>query len=250
MKKYIEKNIKGLILVIIGFISLTFLFVKDNRTSYQDELVMAYDIITEEKKENNLDNYQDTINFYANVFQIDNLKLNSLLEESYDLIDFNNFDKYLIDYLFDLEKTNKDLFSNKLTSGIGTKKEYILDLINYYAYLYQNVDYSIATSIAHIESGFRAQSMLKYNNIFGGMSKGKLIHYKNIEYGILKYIKLLSESYFGIGLNTIESIGKKYNPVYEGKNKKANPTWVKNVNSVLNKYQDYDVITSIFGLDV
>ena len=231
MKKYIEKNIKGLILVIIGFISLTFLFVKDNRTSYQDELVMAYDIITEEKKENNLDNYQDTINFYANVFQIDNLKLNSLLEESYDLID-------------------KDLFSNKLTSGIGTKKEYILDLINYYAYLYQNVDYSIATSIAHIESGFRAQSMLKYNNIFGGMSKGKLIHYKNIEYGILKYIKLLSESYFGIGLNTIESIGKKYNPVYEGKNKKANPTWVKNVNSVLNKYQDYDVITSIFGLDV
>ena len=81
------------------------------------------------------------------------------------------------------------------------------------------------------------------------MARGKLISYKTIEYGVLKYIKLLSESYFGLGLNTVETIGKKYNPVYENGVKKANPTWVKNVNAVMDKYQNYTDFLNILELE-
>ena len=79
--------------------------------------------------------------------------------------------------------------------------------------------------------------MLNNNNIFGGMANGRLISYKSIEYGTLMYIKLLSEGYFGKGLNTVELIGIIYNPMFnENGVKVAKPTWVNNVKRAMEKY--------------
>lgn len=260
MKKYIQTNKKGLILVLIGFISLNLLFINDYRTSYlkeinyqPKEIEAMLELSEEERQSIVLDSYSNQIRFYAKVFKIDEEVLFQKLKENYQELNIQeniNIDKILIDYLFNLESTDKQLFQRNITSGLGTDKEYILALIAYFCDIYSNVDFTIAASIAHIESGYAAKTMLKNNNIFGGMSKGKLISYKNIEYGVLKYIKLLSESYFGIGLTTVETIGKKYNPVYVDGVKKANPTWVKNVNSVLAKYQDYNIDLAIAELDV
>ena len=114
---------------------------------------------------------------------------------------------------------------------------YIINLINYYTDIYDNVDYSIATAIGEIESGFTSRYMLNNNNIFGGMANGRLISYKSIEYGTLMYIKMLSEGYFGKGLNTVELIGIVYNPMFnENGIKVAKPTWVNNVKRAMQKY--------------
>ncbi len=257
MKNYIYNNRKGLLLVSIGFVSLFLLFSLNFRTSQVDKkriksLNEIEELSMEEIKDITLDSYKDEIKFYAKTFKIEENILYQELKNNYDTLNINknmDIDKVLIDFLFNLESTNKKLFNNKITSGLGTDKEYILSLIDYFCSIYPNVDFTIASSIAHIESGFRAKTMLKNNNIFGGMARGKLISYKTIEYGVLKYIKLLSESYFGLGLNTVETIGKKYNPVYENGVKKANPTWVKNVNAVMDKYQNYTDFLNILELE-
>ena len=117
----------------------------------------------------------------------------------------------------------------------------MLALLMYFSNIYDNVDFSIAAAIAEIESGYRSSSMLKKNNIFGGMSKGSLIRYKNIEYGILRYVKLLSSGYFGKGLTTVEAIGRVYNPTFnENGEKIAKPSWVANVTKAINNYSDMD----------
>ena len=113
-----------------------------------------------------------------------------------------------------------------------------------------NVDFFIACAIAQIESNYSASSMLNKNNIFGGMSNGSLIKYKNIEYGILRYIKLLNDGYFNKGLTTIETIGKVYNPTYnENGIKVAKPSWVKNVTKALDEYTNYDIFVDISVLN-
>ena len=116
-------------------------------------------------------------------------------------------------------------------------KEYIIALLIYFSNIYDNVDFSIAAAIAQIESGYTVQSMLNKNNVFGGMSGGGLIKYKNIEYGILSYVKLLSDGYFGKGLTTVEDIGRVYNPTYnENGVKIAKPSWVSKVNNAIDEF--------------
>ena len=82
--------------------------------------------------------------------------------------------------------------------------------------------------------------MLANNNIYGGMTyKQTLIKYKNIEYGVLSYIRLLSKNYFGKGLTTLESIGRVYNPTFDANgNKVANPYWLNLVNKTKLYYTD------------
>ena len=37
--------------------------------------------------------------------------------------------------------------------------------------------------------------MLSANNIYGGMSGGSLIRHDTIEYGVLSYVRMMSEKY-------------------------------------------------------
>ena len=53
----------------------------------------------------------------------------------------------------------------------------------------------------------------------------------------------MSKSYYGKGLTTIETIGKKYNPVMVGNKQVANPNWVTQVKSFINKFENNTNLT-------
>ena len=258
MKEYIKKNKKGLILLSIGAILLTFSLTMHHYIN-RDEMIVhsiSYNvdaevpetsrILSEEEILNIfLTNNTDIIKFMSDMFQVDHEVLLNKLREDYqsiNLLDTDDLDRTLLDYMIALEDSNPEMFSNTLNTS-DPSKEYMVALIKYFCDYYGNVDFSIAAAIAQIESGYSAKSMLNKNNIFGGMSSGGLIKYKNIEYGIYSYIKLLSEGYFGKGLTTVESIGRVYNPMYnENGVKIAKPSWVSNVTNAMSDYVAMDSV--------
>ncbi|HIU11590.1 MAG TPA: glucosaminidase domain-containing protein [Candidatus Onthocola stercorigallinarum] len=258
MKEYIKKNKKGLILLSIGAILLTFSLTMHHYIN-RDEMIVhsiSYNvdaevpetsrILSEEEILNIfLTNNTDIIKFMSDIFQVDHEVLLNKLREDYqsiNLLDTDDLDRTLLDYLIALEDSNPEMFSNTLNTS-DPSKEYMVALIKYFCDYYGNVDFSIAAAIAEIESGYSAKSMLNKNNIFGGMSSGGLIKYKNIEYGIYSYIKLLSEGYFGKGLTTVEAIGRVYNPTYnEAGVKIAKPSWVANVSNAMSDYSVMDTV--------
>ena len=78
------------------------------------------------------------------------------------------------------------------------------------------------------------------NNIFGGMSRSGLLKYPNIEYGVLSYVKMMSERYYAKGLDTVEKIAIRYN--------NGSTSWIYNVNSKLSVFDSFDNITNISEL--
>ncbi len=198
---------------------------------------------------------KDTVEFFAKTFGIDSsyiyedlIKKNDnssydeynigLVKDTKGLKKYGSFEEGLIEYLFGFAKENPQLVTNTVVPYEGNS-EYVIDLIKYFTSIYSNVDYLTAVSIGAAESGhYRVKYMLANNNIYGGMTYNQtLIKYKNIEYGVLNFVRLLSKSYFGRGLNTIESIGVVYNPTYNANGIKiANPHWVNLVNSAKAMY--------------
>lgn len=248
MKKYVQTNRKNILIFIGILIGITILLMPTNTQKYEVEYknnprlsVESKKLITEEEKVNYiLDQKSDSIKFLADAFLISNEILREKLKTNYLELNFledsDNFDKIVLEYLFELETNEKELFDTKRISNT-MNKDYIVKVLRYFCKLYPNVDFTIAASIAQIESGYTVKHMLKKNNIFGGIYSGSLIEYKTIEYGTLKYVKLLSEGYFGKGLTTVEDIGKVYNPTFDENNTKiANPLWVTNVNNAMEQF--------------
>lgn len=221
--------------------------VEINTNVSKDKNLESIKVIKEEEKiALFLEEKMDSIIFLANTFKIDKEIIIELLKENKMELNYlensANFDKILIDYLFTLEDSNKKLFDTK-REPCTMDKEYIIKLIKYFSSIYDQVDFSIAAGIAEVESGFTSKYMLSRNNIFGGLVKGKLLSYRNIEYGVLSYIKLLNDGYFTKGLTTVETIGKIYNPVFnENGEKIARPTWVVNVNKAKENYLEIDEV--------
>lgn len=255
MKKYIEKNIVSIVIMAISvtIIVLTILFMKNihrelkvttvnHETSVNTKEPLMPLKLSENALANNFISENDEIIvFLAKVFQIKEEKLKENIIKDYPILkldDSSNTELSLINYLFSLENKQKSLFSKK-TTKCRDSEEYMLALIKYFSDIYENVDYTIAAGIAKIESNYSAKGMLNKNNIFGGLSNGKLIKYRNIEYGILKYIDLLSKGYFKKGLTDIEAIGKVYNPIIKNGKKIANPNWVKNVTNATQEYIEH-----------
>ena len=257
MKKYRVSNstISLIITIIAVFIGV---IKNDLETSYSNALdvsnkVFALQIDEYNVKEDIISFVESNINifsFYADTFAItiDNI-INSLeLDNQFNIfnykdigntgIEYNNLDKNIIDYLFNLEKRKPKLFNKSVIANTNSK-EYIYKLLNYYTNLYGNVDYQTLASIAYIESGnLNSKYMLSRNNIFGGMSSSGLISYRNISYGVLIYVKMMSINYYAKGLTTLETIGKKYNPIEVNGVKIANPKWVSNINSISYKFSN------------
>lgn len=262
MKDYIISNKKGIILVILGVMILIVMLLLYHRCSHQEFLVSSISTfeakITEPESKRVLSEEEllsiyvndnlETINFFADVFKINRDTLIERLKGDYkniNLLNTEDLEYTISEYLFALEENNRELFDNSI-DACDDSKDYMLALLNYFSSIYSNVDFSIAAAIAQIESGYTAQSMLKKNNIFGGMSGGSLIKYKNIEYGILSYVKLLSDGYFGKGLVTVEDIGKVYNPTYnENGVKIAKPSWVNKVNNALEEFRGMVTVVSV-----
>lgn len=213
-----------------------------NKISYEDTIDLT------------LKEHQDSITFLAETFQINEEILTEKLTSNFkelNLAESNeNFDKTVVEYLFKLEENEKTLFNNKRTNG-NKDKDYIVKLVKYFSNIYDNVDFSIAAGIAKVESGYTSKYMLNKNNIFGGMYNGNLIGYKNIEYGTLKFIKLLSEGYFGKGLVTVEDIGRVYNPmINESGVKTAKPTWVYNVTLAMEDFIEVEAVDTTLLLSL
>lgn len=195
-----------------------------------------------------IENNDKDLEYIANTFQIDK---QFLIDEIYMKNDndntFNELDVFqtnnvytntlqsINDYLLNLERTNPELFNNEYKYDISNE-EYILGVIDYYTAIYDNVDPVIAKAIGLVESGYSSQTMLSKNNIYGGMGYNGLIRYKNIDYGVMRYIELLSTNYFGQGLTSVEDICFKYNPVNINGVKNINYTWVNNVYKAMEKY--------------
>ena len=158
-------------------------------------------------------------------------ELNNYKNVKYGLVEYIN--KY-IDKNPKKKKTRRVAYTGKAS--------YVENLIRYYCTIYTDVDVNIALSIGAAESGYyKVKGMLKAGNIYGGMSRGGLIHYDNIEIGVLSYIRLLSRSYFGKGVNTINGIGYRYCPGIDNNgNKVASPHWVGLVNTAMKHYNKQD----------
>jgi len=172
-----------------------------------------------------------------------------LTDENGELKEYNSFERGLIEYLFNYAKNNPKLVNNTRVAYDGDA-EYVVKLIKYFTDIYDNVDYLTAVSIGAAESGYyKVKYMLHANNIYGGMSNSGLVRHKSIEYGVLSYIRLLSNNYYSKGLNTLESIGKIYCPTYSASGVKvASPHWINLVNkakSVYSKTENETISVSI-----
>lgn len=212
--------------------------------------------------DNYITTYKDEITFFAKTFAVKEDDILADLKERYASREFefeqNNvgfltdkngavktYDSVLyglVEYFYDYVENNPRKVNKKRVPYTGDAK-YVENLIIYFTtHVYTNVDTTTALSIGAAESGYyKVKYMLKCNNVFGGMSSKGLIKYRNIEYGVLSYIRLLSKNYYGKGLDTISKIGRKYCPKYDSfGNKIASPHWIKLVSAAKKKYSKYD----------
>lgn len=229
----------------------------DSKKQVERNQILAMESYTTYDIENDVnsfinDNYE-TFEFYANTFGItlDNLKESIISKNTNNTLNkqdigntntiYDNLDKNIIDYLFNLKKENSKLFKQTYSDGNDYSKEYVYGLLNYYSNIYNNVDFDILAAIAYIESGnLNSNYMMACNNIFGGMSSSGLIKYQNIEYGVLSFVKLMSEKYYAKGLDTVEKIARVYNP--------NSTTWTTNVRNTTSKFNNYDNIENLSKL--
>lgn len=214
--------------------------------------------------------YAETIKFFANTFVVDYneviqdiykrmesskyefepTNIGFLLNSKNELKKYNSVEYGIVEYFYDYVEKHPRKASKKRVPYTGNAK-YVENLIIYYTtHIYTNVDPVVALSIGAAESGYyKVKYMLKCNNVFGGMSSKGLIKYRNIEYGVLSYIRLLSKNYYGKGLDTIAKIGKKYCPVYDDNGYKiASPHWIKLVSTAKKKYSKYNLEIEITDL--
>lgn len=216
----------------------------------------------QEEYEKLLENNRLLIEFYARVYKVDiNVIIEDLKNRAKNYTEFNennlgflndngvlrNYqskDLAIIDYFEEFLSLNPQYQNNKVEAYKGNK-EYVEGLINYFTSVYPNVDYKIAISIGAAESGYYgASSMLAVNNIYGGMNNGKLIAHKNIEYGVMQYIRYLDKNYFSKGINTVEKIGNIYCPsISDNGVKVASSHWLSLVNNAMNSYADKENIS-------
>ncbi len=208
-------------------------------TTYKDEIAffaktfsVKYEDVLADLKER----------YASRKFEFEQTNVGFLLNKNGEVKKYDSVLYGLVEYFYDYVENNPRKVNKKRVPYTGDAK-YVENLIIYFTtHIYTNVDTATALSIGAAESGYyKVKYMLKCNNVFGGMSSKGLIKYRNIEYGVLSYIRLLSKNYYGKGLNTISKIGRKYCPKYDSfGNKIASPHWIKLVSSAMKKYSKYD----------
>ena len=223
--------------------------------------IIKYDTprIIENNIYNIIEKYSNVISFFSKMFGFDNdFVIEDLINRNMDVIkinennlgclknskneseDFPNVEYGISEYFFEMAKLYPHKANSKKIEYSGDS-EYIENLIMYYTNIYKEVDSTLALSIGAAESGYyKVKYMLQKNNIYGGMGRNGLIIYDNIEIGVLKYIRLLSNNYFKKGLTTKESIGRKYCPQINSNGEKvASYHWINLVSKAETKYKYY-----------
>lgn len=192
-------------------------------------------------------NYEDIVADLRNKYDYSEMEFEStnigyLLNEDGSLKTFDSVERGIVEYFYNYVKNNPKKVNKKRVPYTGNA-EYVENLIIYYTtHIYTNVPTEVALSIGAAESGYyKVKYMLRCNNVYGGMSSSGLVKYRNIEYGVLSYIRLLSTKYYGKGLDTIPKIGRVYCPVFDNfGNKVASPHWINLVNTAIKKYHKYN----------
>lgn len=247
----------------IGYthLSLEDYYKKDEYTEPEEELALVLN------SEYYINENIETIKFFSKLFDynfediIEDLKSRDLLEDDFSYTNigylkdsdnnlniYSSFEYGLIEYFYNLNET-KEINRNVKYIPYNGDSAYVEDLITYFSTIYDNVDKTTLLSIGAAESGYyTVKFMLKYNNIYGGMSSSGLIKHNNIEQGVLSYVRLMSRNYYGRGLNTLESIGRVYCPRYENGYKVASPHWINLVTNAKNKYNEYNNTITINDL--
>jgi len=192
-------------------------------------------------------NYEDLIddlynryNEYYDEYGFVETNCGYLFDSNNSLLTYSTVQRGLVEYINDFIDRNPDKVSLRKESYTGSST-YVENMIIYFTkYVYTNVDTDIALSIGAAESGYyKVKYMLSVGNVYGGMSSSGLIHYSNIEYGVLSYVRLLSKNYFGKGLNTIYKIGYVYCPTYDENGYKiASPHWINLVTKARSYYSN------------
>ena len=156
----------------------------------------------------------------------------------------------LVEYFYNYVKKNPKKVNNKRVAYKGDA-DYVEKLIIYFSeHIYTDVDTTTALSIGAAESGYyKVKYMLACNNVYGGMGSNGLIKYKNIEFGVLSYVRYLSRNYYSKGITSLEGIGRIYNPTTDSNgNKIASPHWISLIQTAKKKYSKYDFNLSIEDL--
>jgi hypothetical protein len=156
----------------------------------------------------------------------------------------------LVEYFYSYVKNNPKKVNNKRVAYKGSA-DYVEKLIIYFSeHIYTDVDTTTALSIGAAESGYyKVKYMLACNNVYGGMGSNGLIKYKNIEFGVLSYVRYLSRNYYSKGNTSLEGIGRIYNPTTDSNgNKIASPHWISMIQTAKKKYSKYDFNLSIEDL--
>jgi hypothetical protein len=156
----------------------------------------------------------------------------------------------LVEYFYSYVKNNPKKVNNKRVAYKGSA-DYVEKLIIYFSeHIYTDVDTTTALSIGAAESGYyKVKYMLACNNVYGGMGSNGLIKYKNIEFGVLSYVRYLSRNYYSKGITSLEGIGRIYNPTTDSNgNKIASPHWISMIQTAKKKYSKYDFNLSIEDL--
>lgn len=197
-------------------------------------------------------NYEDVledlhIRYDESTKEFESTNIGFLTNDTNELYVYPSVEYGIVEYFYDYVEKHPGKVNKKRVPYSGDAS-YVENLIIYYTtHIYTNVDTSVALSIGAAESGYyKVKYILRCNNVFGGMSSKGLIKYRNIEYGVLSYIRLLSKNYYGKGLNTVSKIGKVYCPIYDNfGNKIASSHWINLVNTAIKKYSKYELNNSI-----
>ena len=173
-----------------------------------------------------------------------------LLDSKGNVKTFKNDLYGLVEYFYSYVKNNPKKVNNKRVAYKGSA-DYVEKLIIYFSeHIYSDVDTTTALSIGAAESGYyKVKYMLACNNVYGGMGSKGLIKYKNIEFGVLSYVRYLSRNYYSKGNTSLEGIGRIYNPTTDSNgNKIASPHWISLIQTAKKKYSKYDFNLSIEDL--
>ena len=173
-----------------------------------------------------------------------------LLDSKGNVKTFKNDLYGLVEYFYSYVKNNPKKVNNKRVAYKGSA-DYVEKLIIYFSeHIYTDVDTTTALSIGAAESGYyKVKYMLACNNVYGGMGSKGLIKYKNIEFGVLSYVRYLSRNYYSKGNTSLEGIGRIYNPTTDSNgNKIASPHWISLIQTAKKRYSKYDFNLSIEDL--
>ena len=198
-----------------------------------------YDLIT-----------QDLRDKYNSHEEFETTNVGYLLDSKGKVKTFKNDLYGLVEYFYSYVKNNPKKVKNKRVPYKGSA-DYVEKLIIYFSeHIYTDVDTTTALSIGAAESGYyKVKYMLACNNVYGGMGSKGLIKYKNIEFGVLSYVRYLSRNYYSKGNTSLEGIGRIYNPTTDSNgNKIASPHWISLVKTAKNKYSKMNKNLSIEDL--